>query len=105
MKLRSQVTIVPRGQAGGAMMLPKQDRFLMTEPELLDKICGLLGGRVSEDINFGEVSTGASNDFERATQIARSMVTEYGMSKKLGPLQFSSSGGGQVFLVRYARRA
>ena len=94
-----KVTIVPRGQAGGyAMMLPKQDRFLMTEPELLDKICGLLGGRVSEDINFGEVSTGASNDFERATQIARSMVTEYGMSKKLGPLQFSNSSGGQVFL-------
>ena len=55
----------------------------MTEPELLDKICGLLGGRVSEDINFHEVSTGASNDFERATQIARSMVTEYGMSKNL----------------------
>ena len=94
-----KVTIVPRGQAGGyAMMLPKQDRFLMTEPELLDKICGLLGERVSEDINFGEVSTGASNDFERATQIARSMVTEYGMSKKLGPLQFSSNSGGQVFL-------
>ena len=94
-----KVTIVPRGQAGGyAMMLPKQDRFLMTEPELLDKICGLLGGRVSEDINFGEVSTGDSNDFERATQIARSMVTEYGMSKKLGPLQFSSNSGGQVFL-------
>ncbi|KEK41968.1 ATP-dependent zinc metalloprotease FtsH [Staphylococcus aureus] len=66
-----KVTIVPRGQAGGyAMMLPKQDRFLMTEQELLDKICGLLGGRVSEDINFNEVSTGASNDFERATQIA-----------------------------------
>src|SRR5699024_10762547 len=84
-----KVTIVPRGQAGGyAMMLPKQDRFLMTEPELLDKICGLLGGRVSEDINFNEVSTGASNDFERATQIARQMVTEYGMSKKLGTVQF-----------------
>ena len=94
-----KVTIVPRGQAGGyAMMLPKQDRFLMTEPELLDKICGLLGGRVSEDINFNEVSTGASNDFERATQIARQMVTEYGMSKKLGTVQFSSSGSGQVFL-------
>ncbi|MCU5747024.1 ATP-dependent zinc metalloprotease FtsH [Staphylococcus sp. SQ8-PEA] len=94
-----KVTIVPRGQAGGyAMMLPKQDRFLMTEPELLDKICGLLGGRVSEDINFNEVSTGASNDFERATNIARKMVTEYGMSKKLGPLQFSSSNSGQVFL-------
>lgn len=94
-----KVTIVPRGQAGGyAMMLPKQDRFLMTEPELLDKICGLLGGRVSEDINFNEVSTGASNDFERATQIARQMVTEYGMSKKLGPIHFSSSSNGQVFL-------
>ncbi|MEP9853570.1 ATP-dependent zinc metalloprotease FtsH [Staphylococcus aureus] len=94
-----KVTIVPRGQAGGyAMMLPKQDRFLMTEPELLDKICGLLGGRVSEDINFNEVSTGASNDFERATQIARQMVTEYGMSKKLGTVQFSSSSSGQVFL-------
>ena len=94
-----KVTIVPRGQAGGyAIMLPKQDRFLMTEPELLDKICGLLGGRVSEDINFNEVSTGASNDFERATQIARQMVTEYGMSKKLGPIQFSSSSNGQVFL-------
>ena len=93
-----KVTIVPRGQAGGyAMMLPKQDRFLMTAPELLDKICGLLGGRVSEDINFNEVSTGASNDFERATQIARSMVTEYGMSKKLGPMQFTK-GSGQVFL-------
>ncbi|AVL76800.1 zinc metalloprotease [Staphylococcus cohnii] len=94
-----KVTIVPRGQAGGyAMMLPKQDRFLMTEPELLDKICGLLGGRVSEDINFNAVSTGASNDFERATQIARQMVTEYGMSKKLGTVQFSSSSNGQVFL-------
>lgn len=93
-----KVTIVPRGQAGGyAMMLPKQDRFLMTEPELLDKICGLLGGRVAEDVIFNEVSTGASNDFERATQIAREMVTQYGMSKKLGPLQFSH-GGGQVFL-------
>ncbi|MGV3043252.1 ATP-dependent zinc metalloprotease FtsH [Staphylococcus rostri] len=93
-----KVTIVPRGQAGGyAMMLPKQDRFLMTEPELLDKICGLLGGRVAEDVIFNEVSTGASNDFERATQIAREMVTQYGMSKKLGPMQFSH-GGGQVFL-------
>ncbi|HCT0459199.1 TPA: ATP-dependent zinc metalloprotease FtsH [Staphylococcus pseudintermedius] len=93
-----KVTIVPRGQAGGyAMMLPKQDRFLMTEPELLDKICGLLGGRGAEDIIFNEVSTGASNDFERATQIAREMVTKYGMSKKLGTVQFSH-GGGQVFL-------
>nr|WP_263314342.1 ATP-dependent zinc metalloprotease FtsH [Mammaliicoccus sp. Marseille-Q6498] len=94
-----KVTIVPRGQAGGyAMMLPKEDRYFMTEPELLDKIVGLLGGRVSEEINFGEASTGAHNDFQRATSIARKMVTEYGMSKKLGPLQFGNTDSGQVFL-------
>lgn len=96
-----KVTIVPRGQAGGyAVMLPKEDRFFMTKPELLDKIVGLLGGRVAEEITFGEVSTGAHNDFQRATAIARSMVTEYGMSDKLGPLQFGSTQGGQVFLGR-----
>ena len=94
-----KVTIVPRGQAGGyAVMLPKEDRYFMTAPELLDKITGLLGGRVAEEITFGEVSTGAHNDFQRATDIARKMVTEYGMSEKLGPLQFGSNSGGQVFL-------
>ncbi|MFJ7680269.1 ATP-dependent zinc metalloprotease FtsH [Peribacillus sp. NPDC097284] len=94
-----KVTIVPRGQAGGyAVMLPKEDRFFMTEPELKDKIVGLLGGRVAEEVTFGEVSTGAHNDFQRATGIARSMVMEYGMSK-LGPLQFGNSQG-QVFLGR-----
>ncbi|GEL78241.1 ATP-dependent zinc metalloprotease FtsH [Tenuibacillus multivorans] len=95
-----KVTIVPRGQAGGyAVMLPKEDRYFQTKPELLDKITGLLGGRVSEEIIFGEVSTGAHNDFQRATNIARKMVTEFGMSDKIGPLQFGSSGG-QVFLGR-----
>ncbi|EMG28012.1 cell division protein, membrane-bound ATP-dependent protease [Listeria fleischmannii subsp. fleischmannii LU2006-1] len=95
-----KVTIVPRGQAGGyAVMLPKEDRFLMTKAELLDRITGLLGGRVAEEITFGEVTTGASNDFERATEIARRMVTEWGMSDKIGPLQFSS-GNGQVFMGR-----
>jgi len=95
-----KVTIVPRGQAGGyAVMLPKEDRFLMTKQELLDKITGLLGGRVAEDIVFGEVSTGAHNDFQRATGIARKMVTEYGMSDKLGPLQFGQVQS-QVFLGR-----
>ncbi|WP_046173322.1 ATP-dependent zinc metalloprotease FtsH [Domibacillus indicus] len=95
-----KVTIVPRGQAGGyAVMLPKEDRYFMTKPELLDKITGLLGGRVAEDIIFGEVSTGAHNDFQRATGIARRMVTEFGMSDKLGPLQFGQSQG-QVFLGR-----
>ena len=96
-----KVTIVPRGQAGGyAVMLPKEDRYFMTKPELLDKISGLLGGRVAEDIVFGEVSTGAHNDFQRATSIARSMVTEYGMSDKLGPMQFGQAQGGNVFLGR-----
>lgn len=96
-----KVTIVPRGQAGGyAVMLPKEDRYFMTKPELLDKIVGLLGGRVAEEVVFGEVSTGAHNDFQRATGIARRMVTEFGMSDKLGPLQFGQSSGGQVFLGR-----
>ncbi|AQQ51727.1 ATP-dependent zinc metalloprotease FtsH [Planococcus lenghuensis] len=96
-----KVTIVPRGQAGGyAVMLPREDRYFMTKPELLDKIAGLLGGRVAEDIIFGEVSTGAHNDFQRATQIARSMVTEYGMSDKIGPVQFGQASGGNVFLGR-----
>jgi cell division protease FtsH len=95
-----KVTIVPRGQAGGyAVMLPKEDRFLMTKAELLDKIAGLLGGRVAEEVVFNEVSTGAHNDFQRATNIARKMVTEYGMSEKLGPLQFGQVQG-QVFLGR-----
>ncbi|MEW9052980.1 MAG: ATP-dependent zinc metalloprotease FtsH [Neobacillus sp.] len=96
-----KVTIVPRGQAGGyAVMLPREDRYFMTKPELLHKITGLLGGRVAEEIVFGEVSTGAHNDFQRATNIARKMVTEYGMSDKLGPLQFGQAQGGQVFLGR-----
>ena len=95
-----KVTIVPRGQAGGyAVMLPREDRFLQTKPELLDKITGLLGGRVAEEITFGEVSTGAHNDFQRATGIARRMVMEFGMSDKLGPVQFGNTSG-QVFLGR-----
>lgn len=95
-----KVTIIPRGQAGGyAVMLPKEDRYFMTKSELLDKITGLLGGRVAEEIVFGEVSTGAHNDFQRATNIARRMVTEFGMSEKLGPLQFGQPQG-HVFLGR-----
>lgn len=95
-----KVTVVPRGNAGGyTVMLPKEDRYFMTKPELLDKITGLLGGRVAEELFLGEVSTGAHNDFERATAIARSMVTEFGMSEKLGPMQFGH-GQGQVFLGR-----
>ncbi|WP_408008893.1 ATP-dependent zinc metalloprotease FtsH [Pseudalkalibacillus sp. A8] len=96
-----KVTIVPRGQAGGyAVTLPKEDRYFMTKPELVDKITGLLGGRVAEEITFNESSTGASNDFQRATSIARRMVTEFGMSEKLGPMQFGQGQGGNVFLGR-----
>ncbi|MTT33003.1 ATP-dependent zinc metalloprotease FtsH [Terrilactibacillus sp. BCM23-1] len=96
-----KVTVVPRGQAGGyAVSLPKEDRYFMTKPELLEQIVGLLGGRVAEEITFGEVSTGASNDFQRATGIARRMVTEFGMSDKLGPMQFGHTQSGQVFLGR-----
>ncbi|MEJ8777254.1 ATP-dependent zinc metalloprotease FtsH [Pseudogracilibacillus sp. ICA-222130] len=97
-----KVTIVPRGQAGGyAVMLPKEDRFLATRPELFDRITGLLGGRVAEEIIFGRdhVSTGASNDFQRATAIAKQMITEYGMSEKIGPTQFAD-GGKDPFLGR-----
>lgn len=93
-----KVTIIPRGMAGGyTVTLPKEDRYFMTRQEMLDRICGLLGGRVAEEITFGEISTGASNDLERVTQLARSMVTEYGMSAKMGPMHYGGSQG-QVFL-------
>lgn len=96
-----KVTIVPRGQAGGyAIMLPKEERFFQTKEDLLDRIAGLLGGRASEEIVLGEVSTGAHNDFQKVTNIARRMVTEFGMSEKLGQLQYGSSQGGNVFLGR-----
>jgi len=94
-----KVTIIPRGQAGGyTVFLPKEDRFFATKSDLLDKIVGLLGGRVAEELVLGDISTGAHNDFQRATAIARSMITEYGMSR-LGPMQFGKSQG-QVFLGR-----
>jgi cell division protease FtsH len=97
-----KVTIVPRGRAGGyVMMLPKEgeDRMMQTKNELLDKITGLLGGRVSEELFIGEIGTGAYSDFQKATGIVRRMIMEYGMSDKLGPMQFGSSQG-QVFLGR-----
>ncbi len=94
-----KVTIVPRGQAGGyAMMTPDKESFLQTKSQLLDTITGLLGGRVSEELFIGDVSTGAHNDFQKATAIARAMVTEYGMSK-LGPVQYEKPTG-SVFLGR-----
>ena len=81
-----KITIIPRGPAGGyTMMTPKEELFNYTKNELLESICGLLGGRVSEELTFGEITTGAHDDFKKATNIARKMVTEYGMSK-LGPM-------------------
>ena len=94
-----KITIVPRGDAGGYnLMLPKEETYLSTKTELLETICGLLGGRVSEELEFNEITTGAHNDFEKATKIARAMVTEYGMSD-LGPLQLEQQQG-SVFLGR-----
>ena len=100
-----KITIIPRGVAGGyTMMLPKEEKIgIMTKAELEASIVGLLGGRVSEELFFGEITTGASDDFKRATNIARSMVTEYGMSK-LGPVQYEQKSEG-VFLGRdYANK-
>ncbi|MCI2172564.1 ATP-dependent zinc metalloprotease FtsH [Schleiferilactobacillus perolens] len=86
-----KVTIVPRGQAGGyAIMLPKDDQFLLTKKELNEQIVGMMGGRTAEEIIFGTQSTGASNDFEQATQIARGMVTKYGMTERLGTVTLES---------------
>ena len=94
-----KVTIVPRGRAGGyAIMLPKEDRFLMTKKELFDQVVGLLGGRAAEEVIFNEKTTGASNDFEQATGIVRSMITEYGMYDELGTVQYE--GNHQVFIGR-----
>jgi len=86
-----RVSIIPRGVAalGYTLQLPTEDRYLMTKSELEARLKVLLGGRVAEEIKFREVSTGAQNDLERATKIARSMVTEYGMSEKLGPVNYS----------------
>ena len=99
-----KITIIPRGMAGGyTMMLPKDEKMnISTKRELLAQITGLLGGRVSEELYFGEISTGASDDFAKATRIARAMVTEYGMSE-LGPVQLEEKQG-NVFLGRdYAK--
>ena len=94
-----KITIVPRGQAGGYnLMMPREETFFNTKSQMLETITGFLGGRVAEEIMFNEVSTGASNDFENATNIARAMVTRYGMSD-LGPVQYEQNAG-SVFLGR-----
>ena len=94
------LNIVPRGQMGGyTMYLPTEDKSYHSKNEMLDNLVSLLGGRVAEALIIGDVSTGASNDIERATDIARKMVTKYGMSEKLGPITFGS-GNDEVFLGR-----
>ena len=92
-----QITIIPRGLAGGfTMILPKEDKYFQTKKEMEEKIIHLLGGRVAEKLTLNDISTGASNDIERATEIAKAMVTKYGMSERLGPVNYSSSD--EVFL-------
>ncbi len=89
-----KVSILPRGMAlGYTMSLPTQDKYLTTKSELLDRIAGLTGGRVAEQMVFGEISTGAGNDLERATELVRAMVCEYGMSEAIGPLTVGKRHG------------
>ena len=96
----SQITIVPRGQAGGmTISLPEEDRSYLSKGYMEDQIVALLGGRVAEQLCLGDISTGASNDIQRATSIARKMVASYGMSEKIGTVSFES-GHDEVFLGR-----
>lgn len=95
-----KVTILPRGMAlGYTLPLPQEEKFTLTRGEILANITAILGGRVAEEIEFGEITTGAANDFEKATELARKMVTEFGMSDKLGPLTLGTKHG-PVFLGR-----
>ncbi|MCL2838078.1 MAG: ATP-dependent zinc metalloprotease FtsH [Oscillospiraceae bacterium] len=92
-----QVSIVPRGRAGGyTLSLPKDDRYYMSKTEMTEEIIVLLGGRTAEKLVLDDISTGASNDIQRATKLAREMITKYGMSDKLGPINFN--GGHEVFI-------
>jgi cell division protease FtsH len=96
----SKVTIISRGMAlGYTMALPTEDRYLQSKTEFEDKIAGLLGGNAAERLIFGDTTTGASNDIEKATDLARRMVTEWGMSDKLGPLAFGKRDE-MIFLGR-----
>lgn len=101
-----KVTIIPRGRAGGfTINLPTEDKSFITKSELLDKVTMLLGGRVSEEVFLDDISTGAQNDLERSTKIIRNMITDYGMSEKLGPLTLGQKHNEQVFLGRDISRS
>jgi cell division protease FtsH len=92
-----QITIIPRGRAGGfTMILPKEDKYYSTKTRMKEQIVHLLGGRVAEKLTLHDISTGASNDIMRATEIAKDMITKYGFSERLGPVNYSSSD--EVFL-------
>ena len=94
-----KVTIVPRGRAGGYMIaLPKDDQFLLSKEDMKECLAGLMGGRTAEEVVFNTITTGASNDFEQATQIARAMVTQYGMSERLSTISYE--GDHAVFIGR-----
>ena len=96
----TQISIIPRGRAGGFTLTPPvEDQYYRSKSEMFEEICTLLGGRVAESIALDDISTGASNDIERATDIARKMVTKYGMSEKIGPIVFGSEHD-EVFLGR-----
>ena len=95
-----KISIIPRGRAlGYTLTLPTEDKFLVTRSELADELAMLLGGRTAEELIFAEPTTGAQNDIDRATTIARQMVTEFGMSDALGPMRFGQPQG-EVFLGR-----
>jgi cell division protease FtsH len=96
-----RVSIIPRsiGALGVTLQLPTQERYIMSKQDLLDRICVMLGGRVAEQVVFGEVSTGAQNDLERATETARQMVCRYGMSERLGPVTYGQHSGLRFLLL------
>jgi len=95
-----QISIIPRGMAGGyTLTLPEQDKYFISKSELMDEITQLLGGRVAEALVLNDISTGASNDIQRASQMARRMVTEYGMSENIGPVTFGGKYE-EIFLGR-----
>jgi cell division protease FtsH len=100
-----KVTIIPRGRSGGfTLSLPTEDRFYKRRSEMVDELALLLGGRTAEEIIFGDPSTGASDDIDKATDLARKMVMEYGMSDRLGPMKYGHASG-EVFLGRdYSRQ-
>ena len=103
----AKVSIIPRGVAalGYTLQLPVEDRYLLTRSELRDRMAGLLGGRAAEEEVFGEPSTGAANDLQQATALARMMVRDYGMSVVLGPVALGEEGGQNFLGIKGIRAA